>query len=107
VLACFELSGVCCARVCVLLVRAHALQGVYVHGSARMSAHVLPVYMCASACVRTQVCLLACFKLLSVCCARVCVLPVRAHALQGASLHGSAKMSARALPVYVCASARE
>jgi hypothetical protein len=58
VLAYVELCGVCYARVCELLVCVHAMQGASVHGSARMSARVLPVDMCASACVHTQVCLL-------------------------------------------------
>jgi hypothetical protein len=73
------------AHICVLLVRTHALQGTYVRDSARMSAHAAPVDMCASARVRTQLCLLACLSSL------VCA--VRAYVcLWGACMHCRVRM---------------
>jgi hypothetical protein len=73
VLACRELFGVCCARVCVCASCARACTtGCVVAWSARVSARVLPVDVYATPRTHTQVCFLAVIYLVCAVCARVC-----------------------------------
>jgi hypothetical protein len=91
-------------RACVSWARKDALKDAHVHGSASVSARAVPVGVCACARMRTQVCLLAISCLL--CSVRTCVNLVREYAMKAALVHGSASVSARAVPVGVCACAR-